>query len=432
MTEKMAFAQSVPPSVTWRDARGSRRVWLTALAALLVLGTLYSFFSHPIPSMHVSDALLDTVMNETLGVSEPSSPPRFFLNSSDDWAKQFQKIFVINLHTQRDRQDRMLLAAKLSGIKVEFIDAVTTDQVDDNFRNIVPPADKGFDAKKLKDKAYASWRSHVNAIKAIVEQDLGSALILEDDADWDVRLKTQLRDWAIATRQLVQPRMGTTDQYLDPTYSRANYTKYNEPIQKGLNYTEWDIRSPPGQIVPPTDCAYGDLSRWDVLWAGHCGQRLAMPGSECLKTPLGRVAMFDDETAVSTQHFANYWSGSDYKNTYKNHTRLTSWSCAQVCNTAYAISNQGAKRLFYDYSMKRFDGMADAMLRQICDGTHTFDLRTCLSVTPPLFNQYARKGSYFDITPNIRWSTLKNIPQLTEGSTNFIESWPDNSTKRGH
>ena len=39
----------------------------------------------------------------------------------------------------------------------------------------------------------------------IVNEGINSALILEDDADWDVRLKRQLRSFALATTALTQP-----------------------------------------------------------------------------------------------------------------------------------------------------------------------------------------------------------------------------------
>ena len=44
------------------------------------------------------------------------------------------------------------------------------------------------------------------------------ALILEDDADWDFRMKHQMRALAKASRLPVQPLSGTSDRFLDPTY----------------------------------------------------------------------------------------------------------------------------------------------------------------------------------------------------------------------
>ena len=84
----------------------------------------------------------------------------------------------------------------------------------------------------IGDKVFASWRSHMNAVSAMIEQNLGSALILEDDADWDVRIKTQMRDWALSARQLVQPLKSDAEQFLDPTYFIGNTTAIQDMFKR--------------------------------------------------------------------------------------------------------------------------------------------------------------------------------------------------------
>lgn len=85
----------------------------------------------------------------------------------------------------------------------------------------------------------------------VVEKNITSALILEDDADWDIRIKSQMYDFAKASRLLVQPLHGTTDQFLDPSYPRA--TKNQTPEQFSVD----DERT-----AKPTTSPYGDLNRW--------------------------------------------------------------------------------------------------------------------------------------------------------------------------
>lgn len=36
----------------------------------------------------------------------------------------------------------------------------------------------------VDDAHFGSWRSHMNALKYIVDNDIETALILEDDVDW--------------------------------------------------------------------------------------------------------------------------------------------------------------------------------------------------------------------------------------------------------
>lgn len=137
--------------------------------------------------------------------------------------------------------------------------------------------------------------------------------------------------------------------------------------------------------------------------------------------------MHDDPTAAQTQHFSNLQSGDEYKDSYANHSRVTSWSCAQACNTAYALSNQGAKKLLYDSGVRLPAGAADAMLRDICDGEPPFERRTCVSVTPPLIGKYVPKE---DCTSNIRLSTKQNLRKLVNGATDLVDRWPDNEPTR--
>ncbi|KXT15971.1 hypothetical protein AC579_1445 [Pseudocercospora musae] len=355
------------------------------------------------------DALLDTTTNATLG---------------------FQKVFIINLKSQTDRKDRLELALDHSGIKAEFMEAITLDQA--NPKAIPWVADDKTKPSELGLKVFASWRSHLNAAQAIVDQNLGSALIFEDDVDWDVRIKDQLRDWALTSRQLIQPLKSDRSRYLDPTYFKANETKYDSRQDPNGPIVEWDYLHPAEDVLEPSDCAYGDLARWDVLWLGHCGQHFAPKdildgyGGECLKTPFGKALRFDDETAPQTRYYDTWKSGNYYGENGVDHSRITHWSCGQVCNTAYALSNQGARKLLYDQGVRTFRGISDQALREICNGRDPYyKLRTCLSVTPPLFSQWlqdSRTGVTW--TTNIQKSVQHNLERIVEGGP-VLDQFPD-------
>ena len=117
----------------------------------------------------------------------------------------------------------------------------------------------------------------------IIEQNLTSALVLEDDVDWDIRIKSQMTDFARATRLLIQPLPGTTDTFLDPTNPRPRFP----------NEGHVDFRFEEQHVVSePTESPFGDIRRWDVLWLGHCGARFPRATDE--NVPLGRVVSADD------------------------------------------------------------------------------------------------------------------------------------------
>lgn len=112
----------------------------------------------------------------------------------------------------------------------------------------------------------------------MVERGVTTALILEDDADWDIRIKTQMRDFARASRTLLQPISNTLDVYLDPTYPR--------PL---ANTDPSELSIDDQKVSRPSTSPYGDISRWDILWVGHCGCRF--PTSDDRNVPIGRVVL---------------------------------------------------------------------------------------------------------------------------------------------
>lgn len=262
----------------------------------------------------------------------------------------------------------------------------------------------------------------------IVDQNITSALILEDDIDWDVRIKSQMTDFARAARLLVQPLAQTTDQYLDPTYPKPaedeTYVDFN--LEEGHT------------ISKPKDSPYGDVSRWDLLWLGHCGCRF--PKASDLNAPLGRVVIANDTTVPEPQHLDMEFGNDELKTQYPPHTRVVSRARANSCSLTYGISQPGARRFLYELGVHKLSDPNDIMFRYVCDGVQGRELGTCLTVQPQLFQHHrpvgARAGfsdiSEFDdgyneqaTTANIRWSVRINLPKFISGDAEYTDSYPD-------
>ncbi|KAE9970638.1 hypothetical protein BLS_004806 [Venturia inaequalis] len=64
-----------------------------------------------------------------------------------------------------------------------------------------------------KSPALGCWRSHANVWRKIINEDIATAIILEDDADWDVNVKEQmfLQSQAI----LSNPNLVTNDNSVE-------------------------------------------------------------------------------------------------------------------------------------------------------------------------------------------------------------------------
>lgn len=97
----------------------------------------------------------------------------------------FQKIFVINTEARTDKRAEMTILSKLYNIDLTFV-----------------PGVKGIDVVKLDEKESLAYprlqneigcaRAHTNVWQKMIEEDIASALIFEDDVDFDVNIRKQL------------------------------------------------------------------------------------------------------------------------------------------------------------------------------------------------------------------------------------------------
>ena len=255
----------------------------------------------------------------------------------------------------------------------------------------------------------------MTAVSKVVEEGWATALILEDDVDWDIRLKGLLQDFAVSSSFLLQH--GTASQ--------------------GEVRME-DMRP----FKQPKSSPYGD--NWDVLWLGHCG--MDVPKDTSL------VRHEDDPTVPEVKHLKSWdeTAISPLKD-YPPHTRLVMPQKQGVCSLAYAVSQAGARKLLYAVGLQRLEGPFDIMLREFCEGTNNGNAKRnnndgsnrsnrCMGVLPQLFDHHRRVGhtnSDSDISPdsgqfrdkaytyNIRQSVRINMPRLLEGIVDYIDQWPD-------
>ncbi|KAK2776131.1 hypothetical protein FQN53_002862 [Emmonsiellopsis sp. PD_33] len=367
----------------------------------------------PIPpssQCRVSGASLDDVANSTLG---------------------FERIYAINLPSRTDRRDGLNLMSALTGIQLDWIDGVDGNAVQE--KALPWPASH----ETIKTANIGSWRAHLDALRAIVDNNLSTALIIEDDADWDVRIKSQLQDFALSARALLQPLPSSPSSqsswYADPTYV--------DPVKSPGMPPAMDLNNLP-RTVPPKTSPYGD--EWDVLWLGHCGAQFPNPALESKSAlsnqlPRGRVVYHNDATVPGPEHLVVLPSADDLRATYPPHTRVTHHAMGSICSLAYAVSQRGARRLLYELGVKQFDSAYDIMLRDVCEGANGRARGVCLTVQPQLFNHHRPRGRgrfHSDIsehadgvyenasTQMIRWSTRMNLAKLVEGRTDFDDGYP--------
>ncbi|KAI0881917.1 glycosyltransferase family 25 protein [Annulohypoxylon maeteangense] len=337
----------------------------------------------------------------------------------------FEKIFVISLPSRTDRRDGMVLAAALSNLEIDFIDGVNGRDVPD--KALLSSQEE---LKRLADPVIGAWRAHMNAIQEIVRRNLSSALIMEDDADWDIRIRSQLHDLALATHALTQPLLSPPDSFADPTYPNGTFGPPSLP--------DLDFASLP-RTQAPTTSPYGDA--WDVLWAGHCG--MAFPFANNRALPKLRITHTPDPTVPQRQHLAPTISGLEHM--YPSHTRVYHHVQDPCCSLAYAVSRSGARKILRQVGLKDVNQPFDLQLKSFCEGGGSPDRGgpyTCVTAQPGFFAIHRAKGgrgANSDITDiggdgggvqegetrGVRWSVRMNLDGLIRDGGEVVDLYPD-------
>lgn len=273
---------------------------------------------------------------------------------------------------------------------------------------------------------------------------------MEDDTDWDVRIKEQLRDFATAAHALVQPAARTNPLFPASTYVASDSNAFQQS-------PEFDLRNLPS-TVPPTRSPYGD--NWDLLWLGHCGMRF--PFEDGIM-PKGRV-IWTDHTVPQQQYLWTISVPDDLKEQYPNHTRVVHCQYCHrhvqpkdpvpelnlifidaqepVCTLAYAITQKAARQILYEIGLQDVNMGYDLLLQRFCDSAtgRRAPHRRCLTMQPSLFQHHrpvGPKNAESDITDHgggwrdrphtnvLRWSVRMNAGELIDGGAEFEDQWPD-------
>jgi hypothetical protein len=140
-----------------------------------------------------------------------------------------------------------------------------------------------------------SWVGHLNAIR--LGRTFHTALIVEDDVEWDTAVRDQMPTIATAVRE----------------FSEA--------------------KDPPNDLNP-----YG--KNWDVLWLGHCGE-LSPSSGESLEFVVSHLS-------ASSALEENEFSEPEVRRIYR--------STSTICPFAYALSSRGM-----DWILKQQDHGKNAL-----------------------------------------------------------------------
>ncbi|KAL4800573.1 hypothetical protein BDV19DRAFT_72583 [Aspergillus venezuelensis] len=291
----------------------------------------------------LENTMFERIKNETLG---------------------FQHIYAIGLKERTDKHDSLSLAASLTNMKVEWLEGVRPGDVS---QKALP---QGMDNPDIPYTVVLCWRAHMNALRSVVENKYATALIMEDDADWDVNVRPQLREIARGVRELS------------------------------------------GNHKAPRKEPYG--TNWDLLWIGGCATVQGKNETEV-------YAILDDPTTISVDRRGPWDGPIGPSDTWKNQhpeisidsTRFVYRAGHGCCLYGYAVTYEGARKILAALSLER-SAEVDNSLGDLCGGKNGRHQIRCFGVYPNVIGTFKPAG------PNWRSSDIQNY---TTDEWRDAESW---------
>ncbi|KAF2865138.1 hypothetical protein BDV95DRAFT_507954 [Massariosphaeria phaeospora] len=215
-----------------------------------------------------------------------------------------------------DRRHSLLQAANVTDIDLTIPkQPVWTEGDVTNFRN--------GQVEGVQRGSILAWMGHHNALRWFLDSGLETALILEDDVDWDIRLRSvQIPLAASAARTLLSPR------------PRSRFAK-----------------TPKG----PAEY-WGDHREWDLLYLGHCGDYFNEVTEDGLvpidDTPFNLSTMshvvYEDPSLPVRSDLHPFTQDLFRVLRMPHHTRAFHRSRFPLCSFGYAVTRPAAERLLSD------------------------------------------------------------------------------------
>ncbi|KXT09118.1 hypothetical protein AC579_3895 [Pseudocercospora musae] len=185
-----------------------------------------------------------------------------------------------------------------------------------------------------------AWLGHLNALKWFLSTNLESVLILEDDVDWNIRLRsTQIPTAAAAVRLLTNPHHSSDADFWGPSGS------------------------------------------WDLLYLGHCGD--FFPSHLWGRIP---HLTFPDTTMPMADDLHPYTQKFLSSIEVPAQNRLVHKTAFPLCTFGYAVTRAAATRLVNQLANREPEGGClayDIRIHEICRDNPDFN---CLTVNPELMH----------------------------------------------
>lgn len=244
---------------------------------------------------------------------------------------------------------------------------------------------------KIGRGSLLAWLGHLHSLREFLDSGAETALILEDDVDWDIRLRSlQAPLVASAVRTLLASTTPVSSLPSTPSTADFSTDVVADPA----------IDADADADANATRYPYGDPAAWDLLYLGHCGDYwhpidVGFKDGHVRPSDLAaRPHISFNDASLPDPKNLHPWTASLLENLgVAPHTRLVHKSVFPLCTFAYAVTRTSARRLLKELSL---DGRGEdepmAYDVAILISCRDSDDMRCYSVNPELFHHLPGKS----------------------------------------
>ncbi|KAF2156461.1 glycosyltransferase family 25 protein [Myriangium duriaei CBS 260.36] len=277
--------------------------------------------------------------------------------------------------TNSTRRNGLLLAANITELDITIPDQPAW--TDEDVLSV-----KAAHGSRLNRGSALAWLGHLNMLRWFLSTNLSTILILEDDVDWDIHLRT-----------VQVPKVAATIRYLLSSSSASHIQAIHDPESAGGYWS--------------------GTNNWDVLYLGHCGDAIK-PGKWNFRTQ--RAGFYDD--TLPPRKIMEKKTRRLLKGIALPHNlRVVHQSVQPLCTFGFALTRATAEKLLHDIAPKEEEGGTLAYDVRVLEACRDKGLR-CWSSTPELFHHMHAASEIAIANGNVTYSsTSSGVPSRTSSAS---------------
>ncbi|KAL1586439.1 hypothetical protein WHR41_05185 [Cladosporium halotolerans] len=322
----------------------SQRLVLVLLLFVLTLGLYRDFGDHVRVARLTQQAASFAVQKPLDEESQPQSLEDVALKPANS-TLGFGSILAVS-RPQSPRRSGLLLAANITSLDITIPPQPQWTESDITHLRTNP------NTSTLTRGSALAWLGHLHALRTFLASNATTTLVIEDDIDWDIHLRTtQIPLAASAFRSLL-----------------SNF-------------------SPP----PPTPQTYwAPPTAWDILWLGTCNDAFTAT------TYPHPSLSYTDATLPPPTHLSPETATLLASLNVPPQTRLLHPTVSPLCTFGYALTRAAAERLLHDIATREAPLGTAAYDVRVLEACRDLGMR-CWSVAPELMRHLGGGSEIADV-----------------------------------